>query len=96
MLWGATSDHLACFSVFKNITLKPKTPKYIKICKSDDSAIEKFVEEIRNKNIYELLDHNLLVNPNANSDIIEKIIDECKSKHMPSRTVKYNKHKYRK
>ena len=44
--------------------------------------------------IYSRLKHNLDNNPNENYEIMSNIIQNAKAKHLPSRFVKYNKHRY--
>ena len=96
ILWGNISDHFACISVFKHFILKPPTPRFVKICKADENSICKFVEEVRSKNVYQMLDKNLIADPNENCKLIEKLLNESKEKHLPTRTVKFNKHRHKK
>ena len=48
-----------------------------------------------NANIYELLDNNLIADPNENYNIIENIIIDSKNKHLPSKLVRFNKYNHK-
>ena len=76
--------------------LKNPAPRYVKICKTDETSIDNFVEEIRNCELFSKLDRNMFLDPNNNLNILEKTIEECKNKHLPTRTVKFNKYKHKK
>ena len=95
ILWANISDHLACITSFKHISLKSRAPRYVKIRKSDHNSVENFVDDIRSRNIYQLLNKNLFADPNENCIILEAVIKECREKHLPARIVKYNKYKHR-
>ena len=69
--------------------------RYLQVTKSDDTSINKFIIELQNRNIYSLLDKELFIDPNKNYEIIENTINDCKEKHLPTRTVKFNKHKHK-
>ncbi len=42
------------------------------------------------------LDNSLTANPNDNYNILHNIMETAKNKHLPSKTVKYNKYKHKK
>ncbi len=42
------------------------------------------------------LDNSPTANPSDNYNILHNIIENAVNKHLPSKTVKYNKHKHRK
>ena len=65
------------------------------IAKSDDTSIEKFIDELKEANVYNVLNKDLLSDPNENYQKIEKIVTECREKHLPMRTVKFNKHRHK-
>ena len=74
---------------------KPSTPKLVKIKKHDTDAITNLQEELANINISDKPDHNTKSNPNKNYNIIDAIITSLITKHFPTKTVKFNKHKHR-
>ena len=96
IVWGATSDHLACITSFKHIKIKNPTPRYVKICKSDENSINNFVTELNGQDIYRLLNNDLFADPNSNYEIMEKVIDDCRKKHLPTQVLKFNKYKHKK
>ena len=53
------------------------------------------MEELSSTDIYCRLKHNLDNNPNENYEIMSNIIQNAKAKHVPSRFVKYNKHRHK-
>ena len=95
ILWGATSDHLACLTSFQHIKNRSHTPRYVQISKSDETSINNFVLELQSKNVYDLLDKELYNDPNRNYEIIEKVINDCKEKHLPTSIKKFNKYKHK-
>ena len=59
----------------------------------DTDTITNLQEELANINISDKLDHNTKSNPNKNYNIIDTIITSLITKHFPTKTVKFNKHK---
>ena len=88
------SDHQPCFMPIDLGLPKPSTPKLVKIRKNDTDAIINLQEELANINIYDKLDHDTKSNPNKNY-IIDAIITSLITKHFPTKTVKFNKHKHK-
>ena len=70
-------------------------PKYVRINVSSEAAIDSFVADVNDANVYELLDNNLIADPNENYTIIENIIKDSKNKHLPSKLVRFNKYKHK-
>ena len=95
IIWGTISDHLACVTSFHHIKCKTQTPRYVQVTKSDENYISNFILDLQNRNMYDLLEKDLFTDPNRNYEIIENTINECKEKHLPTRTVKFNKHKHK-
>jgi hypothetical protein len=56
--------------------------------------MQKFNDEIKDANLTEKI--NLVTDPNKNYNIILRVIEEAKYKHLPTRTVKFNKRKHKK
>ena len=96
ILWSAISDHLACISNFKHIKIKPPAPRYARICKTDESSINNFITDLNSRCIYQKMNREPFSDPNNNYEILEKNIKECKEKHLPIKTVKFDKYKHKK
>ena len=56
--------------------------------------IHHFQTELSSANIYELLDTTLTADPTKNLHILNNVISQAKSKRIPYRRVKFNKHKH--
>ena len=96
ILFTGISDHLPYFVCLKNITKqKASNPKYVKCKINKPEAINNFLEELRENNIYESLNHTLDLDPNENYNKLILHITNLKDKHLPYRFVKYNKHKHK-
>ena len=86
------SDHfplLTCLDIVK----KPQyRPKFIFVQEKSPEAIQNFVTEVDNKvnDAYFYTSH--LKDPNINYNELEKIITECKEKHLPFKKKKFNKY----
>ena len=57
-------------------------------------TIPNLQEELVNINSHKL-DHYTTSNPNKNYNIIDTIITSLITKHFPTKTVKFNKHKHK-
>ena len=89
------SDHQPCFMTIDLELPKPSTPKLVKIKKHDTDTIANLQEELANINISDKLDHDTKSKPNKNYNIIDTIITSLITKHFPTKTVKFNKHKHK-
>ena len=63
---------------------------------SDTSHLDNFLKEISDANISSKLNQNPFANPNTNYSILENIIADARNNHIPSKFVKFNKHKHKK
>ena len=68
----------------------------IRIQKWDVRCVHKFNIELNKASIYELMNTTIDADPNANLNILNRIISQAKDKHLPLRYVKYDKHKHKK
>ena len=90
------SDHLLTLIFFNLLTSKLKdTSRSIKIQTWNAESIHHFQTELNSANIYELLDTTLTADPTINLHILNDMIHKAKNKHLPYRTVKFNKHKHK-
>ena len=97
ILMSRISDHLPYF-IFLDL-LKPKrnsTPKTIQIQTWNAECIFQFQNELINASIYDKRDTALVSDPSTNLNILSHTISQAKHKHLPTRNVKFNKHKHKK
>ena len=90
------SDHLPYFVCINNMKVQKTVPKYIHIKQNSDRSIHTFKAEVTHASIYDKLDSRPDANPSSNYDILDKIISQAADTCMPSKRVKYNKHKHKK
>ena len=95
IIYGATSDHYAYFTCIEMNTIANAFPKYIRINVRSEAGVDSFVADVNDANIHELLDNNLIADPNKNYNIIENIITNSKNKHLPTKLVRFNEYKHK-
>ncbi len=78
------------------ITPPPTPPKLISINTESQESINKFQDELMSLNILNKLNSNLSADPNDNYNIKFNINESSKNKHLPSKIVKFDKHKKKK
>ena len=89
------SDHLPAFTSIK-MQLKQHTPlKYIQVATRDSNSLHQFYNEMNKINILNYLNPDLQCDPNANYNILEETIQSTMNKHLPTKTVKFNKYKHK-
>ena len=69
---------------------------FIKVQTWNDECIHKFQTELNNANIYDMLDPQLNADPTDNLTTLNVLISQAKDKHLPTKCVKFNKHKHKK
>ena len=91
------SDHLAYFISMNNVNIKHNnTKRIINIKQQNESNVAKFKAEIFHAELYSKLDLRIDADPNINYDILELTITDAANKHLPTKTIKVNKHKHKK
>ena len=70
--------------------------KYVEIEVCNQESLENFRKEIADAKIYEKLQKDLSVDPNANYKIVSHLLEIAKKLHITKRTKKFNKRKHRK
>ena len=96
ILVSRISDHFPYFIFLDSLKVK-RIKIQIKIQLWNAECIHQFKTELNNANIYDSLDNSLATNPTQkNLNILNHAISQAKRKHMPSRIVKFNKHKHTK
>ena len=78
------------------ILTRDTVPKFITITQKSPDSLNKYRLELINSNIYDKLNKNIDGNPNENYNILEEIILNTMIKCLPTKTIKYNKYKYKK
>ena len=97
ILVSRISDHFPYFIFLDSLKVKRiKAPKTIQIQIWNAECIHQFNTELNNANIYDSLDNSLATDPTQNLNILNYAISQAKRKHIPSRIVKFNKHKHKK
>ena len=96
ILFSDISDHFPCF-VSLNLNTKPKAPpKMVKQKFSTPNAVQKFKDELIKHDFTKDFDHSVDSNPSSNYDaFIDKVI-EIKNDIIPTKIVKFNKHRHKK
>ena len=89
------SDHFPCRVKLEILEDKPKRPKYIQKRIISEVAIHNFKEELRSLDILSQLSPNLMIHPNPEYDIFERITVTAYEKHFPNKRVKVNKYKHK-
>ena len=96
LLINDLSDHKIIFTFHQNNSYIDKVNKFINIEKRDDSSMNKFVDELTSLNICDKLDKKLSSDPNNNYEILSGLLKYAREKHLPKKTVKYQKKRHKK
>ena len=96
ILTNNISDHQPYLINIHNLTTAQNTPTFVRINTQHYNSMNNFKMNIGNANILNKLNHQALLNPNDNYEILNNIIKYNIKKHFPTRFVKYNKHKHKK
>ena len=97
ILVSRISDHFPYFIFLDTLQVnRIKAPKAIQIQIRNAECTHQLKTELNNANIYDSLDNALATNPTQNLNIPNHAIFQETCKHMPSRIVKFNKHKHTK
>ena len=90
------SDHLPCFTLLETDIVHNSKPKFTRIFKQNDDAIQQIKNEINSPELHKKLDTSHTANPNASYNIILEVIETARKKHMMGTFVKFNKYKHKK
>ena len=96
ILVNRISDHLPYFICLEHYTKKQKVSQLIEITNNNIISMNKFRSGIEASNIWDKLDKDNLADPNENYHILETEIINQRLKHLPTKIVKYKKHKHKK
>ena len=96
ILLNHVSDHQLLFTFIENLTYIEKVPKFINIQKTDPLSVDNFINELREQHIYDRMHQPLDSNPNDNYEIFITPFQLAKNKHLPMKSVRYQKRKHKK
>ena len=89
-------DHQLLFTFIENLSYIDKVPKFINIQKTDSFSVDNFINKLREHNIYDHMYQPLDTNPNDNYEIFRTLFQLAKNKHLPMKSVRYQKRKHKK
>ena len=91
------SDHQPYF-IFLNCGNTNKKPpnKFIKIRSLNESSFLNVINDLKSSNIITLMENNVTSDPNDNYNILLEEIQKAIDKHMPFKTVTFNKYRHKK
>ena len=90
------SDHWLLFAYIENLSYIEKVAKFINIQKTDPLSVDNFINELREDNIYDRMLQPLDTNSNDNYEIFITHFQLAKDKHLPMKSVRYQKRKHKK
>ena len=90
------SDHQPYFTSFDLKPLHDSPPKFITISKHSPEALINFGNELESCDLIDKIDISLGGNPNDNYTKLRDILIKLKEKHLPNKTIKFNKQKHKK
>ena len=85
------SDHLASFANSKPIITKKAIQKHITIEKTSKDALNNVKTELQNCDVLKNINQNINSDVNSNYRLFEESIISAKTKHMHTKTVRFNK-----
>ena len=96
IIFSNLSDHFPQFvSIKMKINTQKCATKFVNQ-KLSNNALNKLKDALCALNIHEDLEQNIQSDPNANYASLVKKVTEVKSKFIPNRLVKFNKHRHKK
>ena len=96
ILLNHISDHQMMFTIVENCSYVTNVPKFIDIECNDQRSMQAFLSELEDMDIYDKLEQSVDSNPHDNYDRFITLINDAKEKHLPKKTVKFNKKKHKK
>ena len=96
ILLNHISDHQLLFTYIENLSYIEKVPKFINIQKTDPFSVDNFINELREDNIYHRMHQPLDTDPNDIYEIFITHFQLAKDKHLPMKSVRYQKRKHKK
>ena len=90
------SDHLPIFVCLDFLSDKVKNVKFVRITKKSERSTEQLCDFIDNEMIMSKLNCSVNADPNSNYEILNSILKTAIDTCMPTKLVKYNKHRHKK
>ena len=88
------SDHLPYFVPLDYVNIKLKNvTKFIQVKQQNASNLNHFKAELSRTNLLTNFDLSIDAGPNRNYDILEHTITSAINKHLPTKTITFNKHR---
>ena len=75
---------------------KTTSSKYVKKRVNSGAAIQNMIPDMEDLDIGAKLNPNILSDPNLNGDLLHDHIAQMKSKHLPYKLEKFQRHKHKK
>ena len=86
------SDHLASFAISKPVVTKKAIQKHITIeLETSKDALNNVKTELQNCDVLKNINRNINWDVNSNYRLFEESIISAKTKHMHTKTVRFNK-----
>ena len=79
------------FTIVENCSYVINVPKFIDIECNDQRSMQAFLRELEDMDIYDKLEQSVENNPHDNYDRLNTWINNANEKHLPKKTVKFNK-----
>ena len=96
IVYSGISDHFPCF-VSLDLNTKPKAaPKMVKQKFSTPDAVQKLRDKLIEHDFTNDFDHSIDSNPSTNYDTFINKVIELKNEFIPTKIVKFNKHRHKK
>ena len=91
ILLNQISDHQMIFTFIENLSYVTQAQKFGDIQINDPDSIQNFVNELDQLNIYNQLQTAIGRSPDVNYDTMLELLFTVKDKHLPKKTVKFNR-----
>ena len=89
------SDHLPCILTLNNNNSPISPPKYVNIVKNYSENLKTFMSRVESTELLNSLDQSDCADPNSNTCIIVKILQDLKRDCFSIKHVKFDKHRHK-
>ena len=96
ILTSQISDHLPYFICIESFQIIKCKNKFIKIRTNDNASLIRLKTALSSSQIIDTFNKDTMANPNENYNRLEDEIINLIKIHLPTKIVKYNKHKHTK
>ena len=95
VIMSMISDHDPCIVSINLLKTKLHNPKFVKLRKFSEDALQHYKEEISNSDTIKQIKNGLSTDPNTTFNVLLQFLSEAKDKHFPEKTVRFNKYKHK-